>query len=227
MKAHFSELAKQSAHVAELAERATEQAALVASQKRQLALLSPLEEEAAALRQKMEEAQRRALAAETRVREYCSPDAVLGHGSNIEMAESSIAAVNLAQTPTELYEEQTHQLSMTTTHASSNTFVAEVDDQLVDKSSLAPEKFPRLGAGVPESGAFEWSGDEGALNCFHASAMHVGGSGSNPDKQNQDALFCARCDAPTIVWGVLDGHGHDNGALASQVLPSNAPWLSV
>ena len=39
--------------------------------------------------------------------------------------------------------------------------------------------------------------------------------GQNPSKQNQDSHFVLRCDAETIVWGVLDGHGADNGLLAS------------
>ena len=33
----------------------------------------------------------------------------------------------------------------------------------------------------------------------------------------QDAYFVAKPDADTMVWGVLDGHGPDNGTLAAQV----------
>jgi len=64
---------------------------------------------------------------------------------------------------------------------------------------------------------FEWRGEEGELKCFYATAGHIGGRGNNPDKQNQDAIFCTQCDSQTMVWGVLDGHGHDNGQLASYV----------
>jgi hypothetical protein len=53
--------------------------------------------------------------------------------------------------------------------------------------------YPRGGAGVPRNGSFDWLGEEGSLGCHYACGMHIGGSGSNPDKQNQDALFCVRC----------------------------------
>jgi len=46
---------------------------------------------------------------------------------------------------------------------------------------------------VPRNGSFDWLGEEGSLGCHYACGMHIGGSGSNPDKQNQDALFCVRC----------------------------------
>ena len=59
-------------------------------------------------------------------------------------------------------------------------------------------------------------GKEGALLCRYAAASHVGGSGSSPTKQNQDAHFVADCGDSTMVWGVLDGHGPDNGILAAQ-----------
>mmetsp|Transcript_28864 Transcript_28864/g.78612 ORF Transcript_28864/g.78612 Transcript_28864/m.78612 type:complete len:362 (-) Transcript_28864:99-1184(-) len=107
-------------------------------------------------------------------------------------------------------------------HSTFNTSLpssaAELDTkQPVPLRHSAEALYPREGAGVPRNGSFDWLGEEGSLGCHYACGMHIGGSGSNPDKQNQDALFCVRCGKDAIVWGVLDGHGHDNGGLASQV----------
>ena len=44
---------------------------------------------------------------------------------------------------------------------------------------------------------------------------HKGGTGNGP-KENQDAYFLAKIDEQNAVFGVLDGHGQDNGAIAAQ-----------
>ena len=68
---------------------------------------------------------------------------------------------------------------------------------------------------------FAWSGGEGDVSCAYVSMTHVGGSGDNFKKQNQDAYFVARpADGKSVVWGVLDGHGPDNGRLAAQTAAS-------
>ena len=67
---------------------------------------------------------------------------------------------------------------------------------------------------VGEQGEFACSGSEGSVCCRFASASHIGGSGKNRQKENQDACFVVRGER-TIVWGVLDGHGPDNGRLAA------------
>ena len=69
---------------------------------------------------------------------------------------------------------------------------------------------------VGDQGSFAWSGTEGGVSGHYASLSHIGGSGSNAKKENQDSCFVARCDESTCVWGVLDGHGSDNGRLAAQ-----------
>ena len=69
---------------------------------------------------------------------------------------------------------------------------------------------------VGDQGSFAWSGTEGGVSGHYASLSHIGGSGSNAKKENQDSCFVARCDESTCVWGVLDGHGGDNGRLAAQ-----------
>ena len=43
---------------------------------------------------------------------------------------------------------------------------------------------------------------------------HKGGDGSGP-KENQDYFFCFKLDADNMAWGVFDGHGSDNGRIAS------------
>ena len=69
---------------------------------------------------------------------------------------------------------------------------------------------------VGDQGSFAWSGTEGGVSGHYASLSHIGGSGFNAKKENQDSCFVARCDESTCVWGVLDGHGGDNGRLAAQ-----------
>lgn len=49
------------------------------------------------------------------------------------------------------------------------------------------------------------------VHAAYAALTHVGGSGHNTKKVNQDACFSCKCGPATIVWGVLDGHGTDNG----------------
>ena len=44
---------------------------------------------------------------------------------------------------------------------------------------------------------------------------HRGGTGNGP-KENQDAYFLAHIDDQNAVFGVLDGHGGDHGAVAAQ-----------
>lgn len=56
--------------------------------------------------------------------------------------------------------------------------------------------------------------DEGA-GVEYYEYTHRGGDGKGP-KENQDSLFSVRIDARNYVWGVLDGHGHDNGKVASE-----------
>ena len=90
-------------------------------------------------------------------------------------------------------------------------------------------------------GSSLWTGDDGLVSCRYASATHVGGSGHDAAKENQaalpspsllslstpapphrsraasrqDATFVASCGGGTLVWGVLDGHGPENGRIAS------------
>ena len=75
------------------------------------------------------------------------------------------------------------------------------------------ERPPALEVG--DQGSFAWSGAEGGVSGHYASLSHIGGSGSNAKKENQDSCFVARCDERTYVWGVLDGHGGENGRLAA------------
>ncbi|KAL1495750.1 hypothetical protein AB1Y20_016612 [Prymnesium parvum] len=86
--------------------------------------------------------------------------------------------------------------------------------------AAAPAAAPPAASTVGASGEFEWSGEAGSVACFYASGTHIGGSGHNPEKKNQDALFTVHCDDSTVVWGVLDGHGYDNGGLAAQTAAS-------
>ena len=44
---------------------------------------------------------------------------------------------------------------------------------------------------------------------------HRGGTGNGP-KENQDAYFLAHIDDQNAVFGVLDGHGGDHGAVAAR-----------
>ena len=72
---------------------------------------------------------------------------------------------------------------------------------------------------VGEQGEFAGSstaddGSEVGVRCRFASVSHIGGSGKNRQKENQDAMFVVRGER-TMVWGVLDGHGPDNGRLAA------------
>ena len=74
------------------------------------------------------------------------------------------------------------------------------------------------GGGVPAAGPqgdFRWSGAQGEVHCAYSTMTHVGGSGNKISKHNQDAHFVARPAEDSIVWGVLDGHGPDNGCLAA------------
>jgi len=57
---------------------------------------------------------------------------------------------------------------------------------------------------------------EGLVHCAFATLTHVGGSGDNPAKRQQDAYFMAVLGAEARVWGILDGHGPDNGTLAAE-----------
>jgi serine/threonine protein phosphatase PrpC len=80
------------------------------------------------------------------------------------------------------------------------------------------------GKTVGPSGSFAWSGKDGSVHCAYASCTHIGGTGpaeggpnhSSPSKKNQDAYFCAQLSDDTVVWGVLDGHGPDNGGLVAE-----------
>jgi len=45
---------------------------------------------------------------------------------------------------------------------------------------------------------------------------HRGGAGNGP-KENQDAYFVKKIDDANFLFGVFDGHGQDNGKLASHV----------
>ena len=80
------------------------------------------------------------------------------------------------------------------------------------------------GITVGPSGSFTWSGKDGSVHCAYASCTHIGGTGpaeggpnhSSPSKKNQDAYFCAHLSDDTVVWGVLDGHGPDNGGLVAE-----------
>jgi len=50
---------------------------------------------------------------------------------------------------------------------------------------------------------------------------HRGGTGNGP-KENQDAYFIKKLDETNYLFGVFDGHGHDNGKLASNVASDTA-----
>ena len=54
------------------------------------------------------------------------------------------------------------------------------------------------------------------MHCAYSAMTHVGGSGENAKKQNQDSSFVATAGNDVVVWSVLDGHGPDNGALVAQ-----------
>ena len=84
-------------------------------------------------------------------------------------------------------------------------------------SADAPNKRREIEA--VDEGEFNWSQAEvGRVVCRFSAMTHIGGAEvAQVQKQNQDAAFVARVDAQTIVFGVLDGHGSDNGQLVAQV----------
>jgi len=50
----------------------------------------------------------------------------------------------------------------------------------------------------------------------HYEYTHRGGTGNGP-KENRDAYFVKQTDEATFLFGVFDGHGHDNGKLSANV----------
>ena len=74
------------------------------------------------------------------------------------------------------------------------------------------------------AGEFLWSGSDGTVHCAFAGCTHIGGTGpaeggprhNNPAKKNQDAYFITQPNEESVVWGILDGHGPDNGVLVAE-----------
>lgn len=92
-------------------------------------------------------------------------------------------------------------------------------------ASFVPTSGGGVGGGGTEPSAgpsaqFQWRGAEGEVHCAYACMTHVGGNGENWKKVNQDAVFTTQPGADLVVWGVLDGHGPDNGALVAQTAAS-------
>lgn len=70
-------------------------------------------------------------------------------------------------------------------------------------------------AGARAQGGGDGGGDSGGGGLEYFEFTHRGGDGTGP-KENQDAYFTVRLGARDYVWGVLDGHGHDNGKVAAE-----------
>ena len=82
------------------------------------------------------------------------------------------------------------------------------------RGGVAADLAPGIFAGPCEE--FGMGSAEGLVHCAFATLTHVGGSGDNPAKRQQDAYFMAVLGAEARVWGILDGHGPDNGTLAAE-----------
>ncbi|KAL3923647.1 MAG: hypothetical protein SGPRY_004154, partial [Prymnesium sp.] len=61
-----------------------------------------------------------------------------------------------------------------------------------------------------------WPSSGQKLKIEYHEYTHRGGTGNGP-KENQDAYFVKKLDDSNFIFGVFDGHGHDNGKLAAKV----------
>eukprot|EP00306_Pavlova_sp_CCMP459_P000984 CAMPEP_0185179072 /NCGR_PEP_ID=MMETSP1139-20130426/31827_1 /TAXON_ID=298111 /ORGANISM="Pavlova sp., Strain CCMP459" /LENGTH=672 /DNA_ID=CAMNT_0027744907 /DNA_START=152 /DNA_END=2171 /DNA_ORIENTATION=- len=64
-------------------------------------------------------------------------------------------------------------------------------------------------------GAVESAPAHGDFRVDYYEYTHKGGDGTGP-KENQDTMLTLNIDARNWVWAVFDGHGHDNGRIASE-----------
>ena len=95
-----------------------------------------------------------------------------------------------------------------------------MDDSFEDKAADAIDAARSAAHTVVQSadgggGGRGGGGGGGGARVEYFEYTHRGGDGTGP-KENQDTFFALRLDEDNQVWGVLDGHGHDNGRIAAE-----------
>ena len=108
--------------------------------------------------------------------------------------------------------------------------IEEVEEYTDDDDEFEPDSPPK----PPPPNAAAASAARGAPAGARPAAIeyweytHRGGTGNGP-KENQDTYFTIKIDEDNWVFAVLDGHGGDNGRIASQAAspPTLTPSLSL